>query len=111
MTAAGQRRERVTFQQRGLDANGDRLGAWDAAGGFTRWARVKPLRGGEAVLQARLQGLAPVEIIVLADSETIDITSAWRAVWGGVSYALSAPQPSENRREITFAAQAGGSDA
>lgn len=108
MTGAGQRRERVTFQTMGPDDNGDPLGEWTDS--FTRWARVKAMRGGEAVIQARLQGLQPVEITVLADGSTRAVTSAWRAMWNGVAYNLSAPTPAENHAEILFVAQAEGSD-
>ena len=110
MTGSGQRQERVTFQQRGLDANGDRLGDWDSAGGFTRWARVRMLKGGEPVLQARLQGVQPVEITVLNDGSTAGITNAWRAVWGGVDFNIQAVSTSEDRSERTILAQADQSD-
>lgn len=108
MTGAGQRRERVTFSRRAEDENGDRLGPWGDA--FTRWARVKALKGGEAVIQARMQGIAPVEITVLADTATRGLTSEWRAMWQGVAYNLTAPAPSENRAEIAFMAQADQSE-
>lgn len=108
MTGAGQRNVRVVFQQRALDENGDRLGDW--ADSISRWARVKPLKGGEAVIQARMQGLQPVEITVLADGATRSITSAWRAMVGAWAYNLAAPAGSENRAEITFMGQADQSE-
>lgn len=111
MTTAGQRQERITFQQRGLDENGDRLGEWATDGQVKRWARVQPLKGGESVMQQRQQGVAPVIISVLADGSTRQITSAWRAVWKGVPYNLSTPAPDETRAEIAFDAKADQSDA
>jgi head-tail adaptor len=110
MTPNGKRRDRVTFQQRSLDANGDRLGAWDSANGFTRWARVKPKVGGEGVLQARLQGQHIVEISVLNDSSTDDIATAWRAVWKSVNYNIRNVLPSEDRSEFLILAEADQSD-
>lgn len=78
MPGAGKMRERVTFQQRGLDANGDRLGDWEA--GFDAAADMTWLRGTEAVMQARLQGRQPVVITVYEEDRTRAVTNAWRAV-------------------------------
>lgn len=111
MTPAGQRRERVTFQQRGLDDNGDRLGDWDVAGGFVRSARVVARTRGEVALQQRLQGLQPVEVTVLRDSRTRELTTAWRVLWNGTPYNIQAVAPTEDRREIQLLAQADQSDA
>lgn len=78
MPGAGHLRERVTLQRRGLDANGDRLGDWQdeftIAAGFT-W-----LKGGEGVMQSRLQGGVPVVITVREESRTHGVTNGWRAV-------------------------------
>lgn len=80
MPAARDLKVRVLFQRRSVDANGDRLGDWED--GFERWGEVAYMalrHGGEIVLQGRLQGTAPASISVRDDSETRDITSAWRA--------------------------------
>lgn len=108
MSRAGERRERVTFQQRGLDANGDRLGAF--ASDFSRWARVQALKGGEPVLQSRLRGVQPVQITVLRDSDTTTVTTAWRFTWNSTDYNIRAIAPSEDRSEIVMLADDDGSN-
>lgn len=109
MTPAGQRRERVTFQQRGADANGDRLGPWED--GFVRSARVVARTRGETALQQRLQGLQPVEVTILRDSASRAVTPAWRMLWNGAPYNIQAVAPTEDRRELVVLAQADQSDA
>lgn len=78
MPEAGDLRDRITFEARGEDANGDPLGPW--APRFTVWAQMVWLRGSEAALQQRLEGKQPVAIVVRASSQTRGITTAWRAV-------------------------------
>jgi SPP1 family predicted phage head-tail adaptor len=109
MTTAGEMRERVSFQQRGLDANGDRLGAW--GGDVTVWAQVRPMKGGEPVIQARLQGVQPVEITIRSSSATRPITSAWRAMWNGRPHNIRTVTPDERREFIAMVAEADQSDA
>lgn len=109
MIGAGKRRHRLRFQQRGLDANGDRLGDWEA--GFQRWARMLSRTRGEGVLQQRLQGVQPAELTVLADSDTRQITTAWRMVWNGAPYNIRAVAPDEAGAEIHILAEADQSDA
>lgn len=93
MPGAGELRERVTFQQRGEDANGDRLGDWEA--GFTVSARVRALRGSEPVLQSRLQGVQPYSVTIRDSTAARQITTAWRAVWGGRHLNIRAIAPDE----------------
>jgi hypothetical protein len=107
--AAGPRRERVTFQQKAVDENGDRLGDWEGPG-ITRWARLVHRTRGEVALQQRLQGQQPTEVTILADSETRTITSAWRMVWNYLPYAIQAVAPGEDRSEITLLAVANQTD-
>jgi hypothetical protein len=77
---AGTLTERMYFEQRGLDANGDRLGDWDATTRFDRAAGITYLRGGEGVMQQRLQGKQPVILTVREEAKTKALTNAWRAV-------------------------------
>lgn len=108
MTPAGQRRERVTFQDRALDAEGEALGDWTA--GFARMARVVARTRGEEALQQRLQGVVPVEVWVLDDSATRTLTTAWRMLWRGAAYNIAAIAPSEDRREWQLLARNDQSD-
>lgn len=103
MTEVGAFRERVRFEQRSLDVNGNRLGPWDTEGGFTRAAAfVFPAlgRAGE-VLQARLTGVQPVTLTVWDDAEvrTVGETeSEWRAVdtRTGKKYEIKSNTPARN---------------
>lgn len=106
---AGKRDQRVTLQQRTADLNGDLLGAWNT--GITRWASVVARTRGEVALEQRLQGLQPVEVTILADSGTVEVTTAWRLVWKGVPYNIMAVAPNPDRAQITLLAQADQSDA
>lgn len=118
MTAAGDLTDRLRFEQRGEDDNGDRLGDWDADSSFTRSARLFFRQGTEPVIEQRLQGVQPVEITVRADPDTRQITNAWRAVAvdnGTVAadtvFNLKAITPGSDRAWITILGTVGGSDA
>lgn len=80
----GKMRERVFFQKRGPDDNGDPLGDWETVaseGSDGAWsAEIIRLRGGEAVQAQRLQGLQPVIIGVRPCGVTRQLDNAWRAV-------------------------------
>lgn len=105
MTPAGQRRERVTFQQRDVDENSDHDGPWIEPG-FTRWARAVARTRGEVILGQRVQGLQPLEVTILRDSQTVQITTAWRLLWKGAVYNIKAVAPTEDRAEISILAEA-----
>jgi len=107
----GQMRERVVFQQRGLDANGDRLGDWDAAGGLNVWGRVQPLKGGESVMQQRLQGSTPVEVTIRRSTASAAIDNAWRMLWRDVPFNIKDVGADEKRAYIVMLATADQSDA
>lgn len=97
MTTTGQMRERVRFQQKTLDANGDPLGPWDPDG-LLVWARVVSMKGSEPVLQQRLLGIQPVAVTIRYSRAAAQITSAWRMVWEGQPYNIVAPPSSDERR-------------
>lgn len=78
MPGAGELKDKITFQSRGEDANGDALGEWESQ--ITVRAQLKWLRGSEAALSQRLEGRQPVAIVVRDSSQSRPITSAWRAV-------------------------------
>ena len=78
---AGRLRERLHLQRRAPDANGDRLGPWsEAETVITCRARIQPLRGGETVMAARLQGEAWVQIAVRSSNATRQVDDTFRAV-------------------------------
>lgn len=78
MPGAGKLDNRIRFDARGLDDNGDPLGDW--VDGSTVWAEVKWLRGGEDIVSQRIQGKQPVAFVVRASATTRAITTAYRAV-------------------------------
>lgn len=86
-------RHRVTFQRRRRtrdDGHGMTEGEWCSI--FSVAAGIRPLKGGEDVLAARLTGVQPVIITVGKDRRTEAVTSAWRAVdEAGRVYAITAP--------------------
>lgn len=115
MPGAGDLRNRVRFDQRGLDANGDRLGDWEE--GFEVWAQMIWLRGTEAAQSARLLGEQPVAIVVRDSAQARLITAGFRAVWtAGPGWAretilnitASAPAKEPGFRDIL--AVAGGAE-
>lgn len=110
MSSAGRLQERITFQQRGLDANGEPSPnvAWQA--GTTVWGRARALKGSEPVIQARLQGVQPVEFTVRSSTFSRTIDTEWRAVWGSRNYNIKAVTPDERRQFITFLAEHDQSD-
>lgn len=111
MTEVGQLRERVTFQQKALVDNGnpgggDRTGAW--GGDVVRWARVVARTRGEVALEARLQGLQPIEVTVLRTAETLAIANGWRVLWEGRPYNVKATAPDESHKFLVIAAEFDG---
>lgn len=111
MAKPGEMRERPTFQQRGLDDNGEPTtnADWQQPG-LTVWAQVTPLKGGEPVMQQRLQGTTPVQVTIRYSSETSEITNAWRMVWKGVPFNIKSVSPDERRAYIAILATADQSD-
>lgn len=100
MTVSGDLRDRVRFDRRGTaqDDYGNTIGLWQD--GFTRWTQIKPLKGGEEVIGARLSGTQPVIMIVRFDPETSAITTDMRAVdtRSGLEYAITSAADMERRR-------------
>lgn len=93
MTGAGQMSRRLVFARRagGDDGMGNR--ALQFIDQFTLWARVRPLKGGEAVMGDRLQGVQPVVITVHASSLSRRIGADWQArdAHSGAVYAITSP--------------------
>ena len=104
MIRSGDRREIVRFLSRALDADGQPLGAYSER--LKAAAGVRVLRGTEAVMQARLGGVQPIEVTVLASASARTITTAWRILWKGSEYAITAAAP-EVDGEIIILAQSG----
>lgn len=107
MSGAGALRDRYRFDQRGLDANGDRLGDW--VNGFAVSAETTWLRGSEAVISARLEGSQPVALLIRDSTQSRTITTAFRAVntRTGQTFNITAASPSKDRGFIDVLCVAG----
>ncbi len=111
-------RTKVFFQARGMvdDGFGNVLpgGDWETqfgTGGI--WANLKPLRGTEAVMNARLDGRQPYIITVRYSPDTRLVNEAWRIVEKNDPdrvYAIKAPpsDPTGKRELIEILAELGG---
>lgn len=90
---AGQLRDRLRFESPTpqQDDYGNEIEGWTAE--FTEWAHVKPLKGSETVMAARLSGSQPVAITVRRSTRTRRITTDWRAVHthDGTVYQIKSP--------------------
>lgn len=109
MPGAGDLRDRITFQARTDDPNGDPLGPW--ADQFTVWAQMVWLRGSESALQQRLEGKQPVAIVVRSSSSTRAINTSWRAVNARdpeQAFNITAVSPAKERGFIDVLATMGG---
>lgn len=74
---------------------------------FNVAASVQPLRGGEEIMQARMQSKAPAIITVRASSQSRQITSEWRIRIDGHEYDVKEdPRESQNRAFLEMLAEA-----
>lgn len=110
MPGAGDLRGRLRFERRTAAADDYGNVASDFAAQFERAAEIKPIKGGEEVMAARLGGRQPALIRVRFDSETATIMPDWRAVdtRTGQVWAIHTAVDMERRREwITMTAEVG----
>lgn len=119
MTTAGQLREKIAFDSRGPHVgpdDGNTQGAFEER--FVVSARRQDLRGGETVMASRLEGRQPVLLTVRSTSLTKQITTDWQArdarsgsfvggKWTGITYAIKAINPTEDRAWIDIIVEAG----
>lgn len=77
-TGAGDLKDRVRFDSRALDANGDPIGAF--VPGFTVWAKIDYLRGSEVAIQQRLEKRQPVSVTVRDSTQARTINPAMQMV-------------------------------
>ena len=65
---------------------------------FTVWAGIRWLRGGESVMQARMQSRSPAILTVRKTPDTRRITSEWRVLVDGRDFDVKEdPRPSDDR--------------
>lgn len=108
MSSAGKMRDRIRFDQRGLDANQVRQGPW--VEGFTVSAETTWLRGGEGVVAQRLEGKQPVAFSIRDSVQARMITTGFRAVDIRThrTFDVTAVSPSKTPRFIDVLAVSGG---
>ena len=75
---SGALRDRVRFDARTPDVNGDPLGPF--APGFTVWAEIEYLRGSEAALAHRLERRQPVSVTIRDSAQARTVNPAMRMV-------------------------------
>lgn len=110
---AGKRRERIAFEKRAVaadDGYGNTFGGWEEQ--FVRWASMTPMRRGEAVIASRLSGVQPYILNILADSQSREIATDWRArnVNTDTVYNIRTVEPSASRAEIDLLVEQGVAD-
>lgn len=79
--SSGGLKQKLSFQHRtfGDDGYGNEVpGPWVSA--FTEYAELMPLRGGEAIMAARLQGTQTFVLRVRSFEASRSVTPEWRAV-------------------------------
>lgn len=102
-------RHMVDFEYRLEDENGDPLGPFEPV--FETWCALIWLRGGEGVVQQRLEGRQPVALVVRSNAQTRRITSAWRAVLTNdddLVLNITSVSPAKERGFIDILATTGG---
>lgn len=108
---AGQLTKRATLLEpvEAVDADGQVVQSWADRG--TVWCNWKPRRGGEAVMQARIESRNPAVITVRASMLTRRITSEWRVRIDGRTFdAMEDPQETEDLAFLQFYAETRGQE-
>lgn len=82
----------ASFQSRGEvdDGYGNKV-AGSFAEVFREWARVKPMKGGEGVVEARLSSRQPAILTVRATAAAEAVNADWIAVTDGVVWNIKEP--------------------
>lgn len=107
---AGELRERMTFESRILSDDGYGNAESSFVDQFTVWARVRARGGSERVIADRLTGVLPVVIRVRVSTNTLLITTGWRAVHdrsGTVYNITSVANMDEKRKYLDIDATSG----
>lgn len=106
---------RLAFQQRttGDDGFGGVVDTGQYATVFEEYGELIMRMGTEPVLASRLQGIQPLTIRVRSNPSTRALDATWRAVAGGVVYAIVSPPVNVDQKNdrIEMLATVGGQTA
>lgn len=106
---AGPLFERIAFDERqpADDGYGNTIADWQEQ--FTYQAALLPLRGGETILAAQLEGRATLILQVRRSDQTERITTFWRArnVRSGVQYNIRQVTQDPDRSRIELLCEYG----
>jgi SPP1 family predicted phage head-tail adaptor len=106
---AGPLFERIAFDERqpADDGYGNTIADWQEQ--FTYHAALVPIRGGETVLAAQLEGRATLILQVRRSDQTERITTFWRArnVRSGVHYNIRQVTQDPDRSRIELLCEYG----
>lgn len=105
---AGDLKDRVRFDSRSPDPNGDPLGPFSP--GFTVWAKVDYLRGSEVAVAQRLEGRQPVSVTVRDSTQARTINAGMQMVnvRTGETYNVTAASPAREAGYRNILALSGG---
>ena len=112
---AGRMRELINFQQRApvIDGYGNTVAGWATVlGPF--YARIRPLKGVEQMVDQRLSGVSDYEITVGSIAALLAVTTEWRIQHArtGVTYNIIATQnPDERNAQLAFTVKSGTAEA
>lgn len=107
---AGRLTKRATLLEpiEAVDADGQVVQSWADRG--TVWCNWTPRRGGEGVMQARIESRNPAIITVRASALTRRITSEWRVRIDGREFEVKEdPTETPDRAFLEFYAETRGS--
>lgn len=97
MTSAGELTQRLRFEARAKDGNGDRTGLFELV--FEARAKRTFLRGGEPVLAARLEGVQPVAFRIRRSKAASAVSTDFEIedARDGVRFTVTSVEFSEDR--------------
>jgi len=110
---SGRLADLVSFQEPEVERDADGQLIQGYVERFKAWAHVRYLRGGEAVMQARMQSHTPAILTIRASNQSRRVTSEWRAVVRdrtGIERVFEMredPRPTEGSAFLEMLAEAG----
>lgn len=100
--------KRAAFQRplEGPDEDANLITDYPVA--FEAWVNLRPLRGGESVMAARMQSYAPAIVTFPTSAQARAVTSEWRVVIDGRTYeAKEDPRETQDQAFLEMLVEAG----